>query len=73
MDYMIKETPTPISLPDLDLTLPEPSPLPELFDDDPPSNRGSNPAFPIIMGMVPVVLILIGVLVGYRYLSNRRE
>jgi len=48
-----------------------PSPQPELLGEAPPSNLGSNPALPIIIGTIPVLLILIGVIMGYRYISNR--
>jgi hypothetical protein len=50
-----------------------PTTPPELLDEAPPSNLGSNPALPIIIGTVPVVLILVGVVLGYRFLANRRE
>ncbi|MCK6538960.1 MAG: glycoside hydrolase [Anaerolineales bacterium] len=56
-----------------ELNTPEPSIPPNLLDDAPPSNLGGNPALPIIIGTVPVALILIGVILGYRFLANRRE
>ena len=56
-----------------DLGTPEAPPPLELLDDAPPSNLGGNPALPIIIGIVPVTLILIGVVLGYRFLANRRE
>ena len=51
------------------------TPLPDvpLFDDAPPSNLGRNPALPIIIGVVPVVLILAGVLLGYQLFLKRRQ
>lgn len=58
---------------------PEPTPAPEqlsspgLLDKAPPSDLGRNPALPVIIGTVPVILILIGVVVGYRLLTSRRE
>ena len=52
---------------------PEPSPTSDLFDDAPPSNLGKNPALPVLIGIIPVFLILVGVVVGYRFLLNRRE
>ena len=61
-----------------ELGTPEPTPpselpdQPEVPDDAPPSNLGGNPALPIIVGIIPVILILIGVVLGYRYLTNRR-
>lgn len=70
VDFTIGETATPISLPTLLQS--EPSPEPGLFEDSLPSNLENNPALPIMIGIIPVVLILIGVVLGYRYLSSRR-
>ena len=50
-----------------------PTPRPELLDEAPPSHLGENPALPIIIGAVPVALILLGVVLGYRFLNNHRE
>ncbi len=50
-----------------------PTPLPPFLEDAPPSDLGSNPALPIIIALAPVMLILIGVIVGYRFLNSRRE
>lgn len=50
-----------------------PTSRPELLEEAPPSDLGRNPALPIIIGTLPVILILIGVVVGYRFLFNRRE
>jgi len=48
------------------------TPQPGLLEDVPPSDLGGNPALPIIIGTVPVILILIIVFFGYRFLLNRR-
>ena len=52
----------------------ESTPLPDnpLLDDAPPSNLGSNPALPIIVGMIPVILILAGVILGFQLFLRRR-
>lgn len=71
VDYLPVQS-TAIATP-LELSTFVPSPQPELLDEAPPSNLGSNPALPIIIGTVPVVLILIGVVLGYRFLVNRRD
>jgi hypothetical protein len=49
-----------------------PTPLPPFLEQAPPSDLGRNPALPILVGMAPVMLILIGVIVGYRFLTSRR-
>jgi hypothetical protein len=69
IDYSGQATSTEIPK----LNSPEPSPWPELLEEAPPSNLGKNPALPIIIGTVPVILILIGVVVGHRFLASRRE
>lgn len=69
LDYSVQASPTPPSI----LDTPEPTRQPELLDAAPPSDLGGNPALPIIIGTVPVVLILIGVVLGYRFLASRRE
>jgi hypothetical protein len=45
---------------------------PELLGEAPPSSLGDNPALPIIIGTVPVLLVLVGVILGYRFLAARR-
>jgi hypothetical protein len=49
-----------------------PTPLPAFLQQPPPSDLGRNPALPIIAAIVPVALILVGVIVGYRFLNSRR-
>lgn len=49
-----------------------PTPLPAFLEQAPPSDLGSNPALPIIIGSVPVALILIGVILGYRFFNRNR-
>lgn len=44
-----------------------------ILDDSPPSNLGNNPALPVIVGMVLVILVLVGVVLGYRYFLQHRE
>lgn len=65
-------TPEPTLAPE-QLSNPEQIPNPALLDEAPPSDLGRNPALPIIIGTLPVILILIGVVVGYRFLASRRE
>lgn len=62
-----------IVTPTIEFNTPEPTSRPELLDDAPPSNLGSNPALPIIIGTIPVILIVLGVVVGYRFFLGRRE
>lgn len=62
---------TSTATPEIQLLLP--TPRPELLDDAPPSDLGNNPALPIIISVVLVVLILIGVVIGYRLVTARRE
>ncbi len=69
LDFSVQASPTSPPVPDT----PEPTRQPELLDAAPPSDLGGNPALPIIIGTVPVVLILIGVVLGYRFLASRRE
>ncbi len=38
-----------------------------------PSNWQTNPAFPIIVGILPAILIVIGVLAAFHFLANPRE
>lgn len=59
-------SPTQIST----VTSTPPTPFPDFLDQAPPSNVGRNPAFSILVGLVPVALILIGVIIGYRFLSR---
>jgi hypothetical protein len=51
-----------------------PTPLSEnnVFEDSSPSRWNTNPIIPLVAGVVPVVLIVIGMLVAY-YLIKRRE
>lgn len=69
VDPSIQASPTASS----NAATPVPTPRPELLGEAPPSDLGKNPALPIIIGTVPVILILIGVVVGYRLLASRRE
>jgi len=46
---------------------------PDLSLDDVPSGIASNPAGPIIIAIVPVILVLLGVVVMYRYYRGRNE
>lgn len=69
VDFSAPATSTPIFVPN---TI-EPTPLPDLLGEAPPSDLGGNPALPIIIGIVPVALVLIGVVLGYRFLTSRRE
>lgn len=50
---------------------PEPLPQTDLLDEPLPSSLGMNPALPIIIG-VSLGLILIGVVLAYRFLTGRR-
>lgn len=52
-----------------------PTPLPEniLLNDSSPSSWTTNPAFPLLAGVIPVFLIVIVVLAVYRFWINRRE
>jgi len=70
IDYSFQQevTITPPSI-----STPEPTDYPDFLDESPPSGLGSNPAMPIIIGAVPVILILVGIFVGYRFLLNHRE
>jgi len=68
-EFTFEISPTQSSTSDLATPLPD---VP-LFDDAPPSNLGRNPALPIIIAAVPVVLILAGVLLGYQYFLKRRQ
>jgi hypothetical protein len=70
VDFSVQEVDTEM-VPEL--STPEPLPQPELLEDAPPTDLGGNPALPIIVGMVPVALVLIGVVLGYRFLTSRRE
>lgn len=51
-----------------------PTPLPEnnALENSPPSLWRNNPAFPLVAGIVPVILIVVGMLVAYRFLIKRR-
>lgn len=68
VDFSVPATSTPAFVFDT----PEATPLPELLGDAPPSDLGGNPALPIIVGIIPVALVLIGVVLGYRFLTSRR-
>jgi hypothetical protein len=71
IDYSIQGVAT--AIPALTLSTPEALPSLDTFNEKPPSNLGDNPALPIVVGVVPVVLILLGVILGYRYFLQRRE
>ena len=66
----VQQTATPVPV---IINTPGSAPQPGLLNEAPPSNLGENPALPIIVGAVPVFLILIGVVLGYRFLTSRRE
>ena len=66
--FSVQQTATPMPF----ITTLELTPRPELLDEVPSSHLGENAALPIIVGTVPILLILIGVILGYRFLINRR-
>ena len=66
---VLEKEPTEIPVVNSPIEVPE-TPI---FDDAPPSNLGENPALPIIIGMIPVVLVLAGVIFGYKMFLKRRE
>jgi len=51
------------------------TPLPgiNVVEDSPPSLWVNNPVFPLLAGIAPVVIIVIGLLVAYRFFIDRRE
>ena len=61
--------PTPTLLP----AIPTPTPEINVLEELPPSRWINNPVFPLVAGVAPVVLIVIGLFVAYRYFTNRRE
>lgn len=69
LDYSVQVIPTSPAA----LIIPEPTIRPELLDEGKPSDLGSNPDLPIIIGIVPVALILIGAILGYGFMTNRRR
>lgn len=52
-----------------------PTPLSEdnEFDDTSPTQWRTNPVFPLVAGIIPVILIVIGMFVAYRFLNKQRE
>lgn len=44
-----------------------------IFGDASPSQWNASPVFPLVVGVVPVVLVVIGMLVGYLYFRKQRE
>ncbi|MBK9925969.1 MAG: exo-alpha-sialidase [Anaerolineales bacterium] len=73
IDYSVKVESTTASSPLTFNETPTPSSQADLFNESPPSPLGNNPALPVIIGIIPVLLILIGVLVGYRFVLNRNK
>jgi len=77
-EFSFDVTPTGLSLPieptDSPLVI-EPTATPNgaFLDDVPPSNLGRNPALPIIIAAIPVVLILAGVIFRYQSFLKRNE
>jgi hypothetical protein len=71
-NYLVQQNSTSIPLPYPSNT-PDPFSETDLFNEAPPSSLGKNPAMPIIVGLVPVILILIGVVLGYRFLNIRQK
>jgi len=43
------------------------------IDNPPSANWEENPAFPIVLGLVPVLLVLVGVIVGSRFLKRHQD
>jgi len=54
------------------LATPTQPPEDNIFEDSSPSRWSTNPVFPLVAGIVPVVLVVIGIFVVYRFLINRR-
>jgi hypothetical protein len=54
-----------------DSEVPTPLPINVLSDESPSKWRG-NPAFPLIVGVLPVALVLMGIVVAFRFLAARR-
>lgn len=50
-----------------------PTPLPAFLKQAPPSDLGRNPALPILIGIAPVILIIVGAILGYRFLNRDRD
>jgi hypothetical protein len=50
-----------------------PSPQNNIMSDSPSAQWMNNPAFPIIVGTIPVLLLVVGVVIVYRLLNDRRE
>jgi hypothetical protein len=71
-DFSVQNVGTAV-VPELGVNTPEPTLRPELLEEAPPSDLGGNPALPIVISIVPVTLLLIGVVLGYRFLTSRRE
>lgn len=43
------------------------------IDNPPSANWEENPAFPIVLGLVPVLLVLVGVIAGSHFLKKHRD
>lgn len=71
VDYSIQEVPTVALV--FEQSTPEVVPSSDVFSAPPPSTMQDNPALPIIISTILVLLLLIGIVLGYRYFLQRRE
>ncbi len=61
-------TPTPVYAVETPTRLPQ-----DMLEGSSPSNWQTNPAFPLIAGILPVILIVVGVLAVFHFLPNHHE